>query len=496
MSLEQGDLLEKNEKLAEASMLYWEIVKGDTNTYNPEMKKDAKERIVRLNNPAISANFKTEIKTNTDPLSKKLICDLIFDYNLSSDYSCIIESGLQPNTSIENKKYFANSLLAIDSDDITNELISLHNVATDRFVEEIIAQEEKGITNNLVSNQLLSYYQFVALYNNEKTLTFLLDILKEKNTEDLSGLIQSMSLINNDRIIAPLIITAKDASVRDKKNITDIFLSFNDAKTYSYLIQEAVLDEELAEVIIAHIEKNLTSQTVGYIAETFKKSTLPSNATLLAKSLIKKVPSKESVSALSKLLELKNVPYNEQTSAEVNDILKFINKNMTKDNMKDLLLALGKNLATSPTNDFYAMPEIFEQNISLINQHYENNTYLRSFVLELKKLSAVYKANKNFSFLVDKARSSEDLTTIKELLEDIVKQTATIASHQPASKMLTNIKFYASKVTDKNIKYALNSVLKNSGYEKKINADDSLNTLNINELSKDTSPSSTNINSN
>jgi hypothetical protein len=66
-------------------------------------------------------------------------------------------------------------------------------------------------------------------------------------------------------------------------------------------------------------------------------------------------------------------------------------------------------------------------------------------------------------------------------LEDILIQTGTISSNQPAAKLLTNVKFFASKIEDIELKRMLNSLIKSSQFEKYISNDDGLNTLSIPE---------------
>ena len=107
--------------------------------------------------------------------------------------------------------------------------------------------------------------------------------------------------------------------------------------------------------------------------------------------------------------------------------------------------------------------------------------YLRFFMLEMKSLASVYKAKQNIASAVQKARASEELKTVKLLLEDILIQTGTISSNQPAGKLLTNVKFFASKIEDIELKKMLNSLIKSSQFEKYISADDGFQQVSIPE---------------
>lgn len=491
VTLEQGELLEKNNRTSDATKLYWEIVKGNPATYSKETKQEAQKRILRLKDPSITHEFQKEILTNQDGSSKFLICDLILAYNSTSDYDCIIVAGVMENN-IESKKYYADSLSTLNNSEITTKLIELYPELVEKYNSELLEAKKKGITANISSTQLLNYYKFLALYDLPETKEFLINLIQTKKAEDLPSLIIASLLINDPIIVEPLLSIAKNVSLFDQKILTNIFIKFNEPKTYSYLIEQAVISTENEAKIIKHLENNLTTANLQHIAKTFADNSYKVEllSVQMAKNLIKQVPSKEAVSHLVKLLQLNNIQKNQVSYAEIQDITLFINQNMTKENLYDLLSALERNLAIKPTNDFYALEELFQQNLSLINKYYSSNEYLRSFMLELKSLASVYKARENFNSAVQKARASEEIETVKLLLEDIVSLTGIITSNQPASKLLTNVKFYANRVEDANIKKALTSIIKSSQYEKTISTDDSLNTVIMPEALKQT-PTST-----
>jgi len=493
VTLEQGELLEQNNKLPEATQLYWEIVKGDPGSYSLDTKQEAKKRILKLKPQTIVPELKNEILSNKDSNSKLLMCDMIIAYNNTPDYNCIILAGLAEKSNLAAKKYYANSLAELESEEITTKIILQYNEASKHYINDLKEQKNKGATLNLSSDVLLSYYQFVALYNQPKTLDFLLSLLQSKDVLDRQSLIKSMELISDKQIIEPLLSISKPITPKEQEILTKIFLNLNDPKTYSFLISQATTSTKNEKVIIEHLEKNINKSNLKHIAQTFKDNDyqLNNDAVLLAKSLIKTVPSKEAVSALSQLLQLKDVTKNQITLAEVQDILYFINRNMTKDNLSDMLSALDKNLSIKSTSDFYALDDLFQQNVNLINKFYGSNNYLQSFMLELKTLASVYKAKENFATSVQKARSSQEIEAVKLLLEDIILQTETLTSSQPASKLLNNVKFFVSKIEDADLKKLLNSIIKNSQYEKVIAPDDSLNTLNVPDLIQLISPSVT-----
>lgn len=483
VSLEDGDKLEKINKTTEATKLYWEIVKGDSASYSLETKQEAQKRILRLKDQVIVPEFQQEIISNKDNASKLLVCDLIIAYNSTPDYKCIILAGLAEKSNLENKKYFASALAELESEEITTMMINLYSDSVQKYDSEIKEKKAKGVTNNLSSDALLSYYQLLALYNSPKTQTFLTSLIQTKEVIDRPSLIMAMLLIDDSKIIEPLLNITKSTSPSENKIITEIFLKFNEPKTFSFLISQAVLPDTNEQKIMKHLENNLSTDNIKYFAVTFKDYNyqLTEKAVILAKSLIKQLPSKESVTALCPLLQLKDVAKNETSYAEVQDIISFINKNMTKDNLPDLLNALEKNLSIKSTSDFYALDELFQQNVNLINKFYDTNEYLRFFMLELKSLASVYKAKQNIASAVQKARASEELKTVKLLLEDILTQTGTISNNQPASKLLTNVKFFASKIEDIELKKMLTSLIKSSQFEKYISNDDIFNTISIPE---------------
>ncbi|MEI7941749.1 MAG: hypothetical protein WCH76_01100 [Candidatus Riflemargulisbacteria bacterium] len=483
VSLDDGDKLEKLNKPTEATKLYWEIVKGDSASYSLETKQEAQKRILRLKDQVIVPEFQQEIISNKDSASKLLVCDLILAYNSTPDYRCIVLAGIAEKNNLENKKYYASSLAELQSEEITTMMINLYSDSVQKYDSEIKEKKDKGITNNLSSDYLLNYYQLLALYNLPRTQSFLTSLIQSKKIIDRPSLIKAFQLIDDSKIIEPLLSITKSTSPNENKLITDIFLKFNEPKTFSFLIGQAVLNNDNEAKIMKYLESNLSTENLKYFASTFVDYNyqLTENAVILAKSLIKRIPSKESVSALCALLQLKDVAKNETSYAEVQDILAFINKNMTKENLPDLLYALEKNLTIRSTSDFYALDELFQQNVNIINKFYDDNEYLRFFMLELKTLASVYKAKQNISFSVQKARASEELKTVKLLLEDILTQTGTISNNQPASKLLTNVKFFASKIEDIELKKMLTSLIKSSQFEKYISNDDIFNTISIPE---------------
>ncbi|GEM_PF-5059997 len=481
VTLEQGDLLEKNNKTTEAGNLYWEIVKGDATSYSYETKQEAKKRIIRLNSQSIIPELKTEILSNKDSNSKTLMCDLIIALNSTPNHKCIALAGLAEKTNLDAKKHYASALSSIASEETTTMMISLYSEAQANYQNDLKEQKSKGVTVNLYSNNLLSYYQLVALYNQPKTLDFLLSILVSKDVIDRPGLISALSLVDDPKIIDSILSISKTLSASEKDVVTKLFLNSNDPRTFTFLIGQAVTSTTNEKTIIEKLEKSITASNIKYFSATFQEHNFQLNnkAVIIAKSLIKSVPSKEAVSALTQLLQLKDVTKNETTYAEIQDILAFINKHMTKDNLTDLLLALNKNLSIKSTSDYYALDELLQQNINIINKFYDTNSYLQSFMLELKTLASVYKAKEKFASSIYKARASTELTTVKLLLEEIVELTAVITSNQPASKLLTNVKFFASKIEDAELKKILTSIIKDSNYEKNISNDESLDTLSI-----------------
>jgi DNA-binding Lrp family transcriptional regulator len=470
VTLEQGKELEKLERYSDATSLYWHIIKGDPTIYTASEKKEATDRVKKLKDLGIISEFEQEMSSNKDNLSKQLICELIISYESTPNYNCIALSGINEKN-IDDKRFFASSLSQLNSKEISEFIMNQYSDSLKKYYEEIEEKKKKGITANITSEYLKDYYTFVGFYNLPETTDFLLSLLRTEPI-DRHSLLETFQLIDNEIIIEPLLAIARNLDLSEQTIISNIFLEFNSPKTYSYLIEfsSKTDNSETENKILAHLEKNITTQNAKYYEKTFLEHSFQpdNNAVITAISLIQLLPPTESTRILTKLLYLKNIPKTETVNAKVLDIVRYINNNMTPANVADLLVALNNNISIHATNDYYAYDELFQLCITITNKYYPNNEYLRSFLLELKNLSSVHRAKESFYYSIQNARSEENLGTIRLMLDSIVSHFETIVKNQPATKLLTTTKYYASKIEDTTIRDLIYSIIENSNYEQTI----------------------------
>ena len=446
VTMEQGKELESAGKMSDATRVYWQIIKGDE--YLGDLKQQAYEAIVRIKDPVIVPEF-AEMLNNKGELQRRYTAKLILNYSVKNLYKNLGQSLFYASETEANIANLKNILVTFNEQE---------------SIDQIVAVQEIFVSGN--SKALSAYYEVLARYNNKAATDKLLDTLVSQDANCSPILLNSFKYSRDVRIIEPLLKISKKLSEPNKMIIADVFLNFDNANTYTYLIKIAAYHPEYKDKIFKFLKGKLTVTNTTMLEDLLALAKYDLNDPLvpLVVELLNEYSDVRAVDNLVNLLDLKQYTQSEEIDKKIDYVCRTIEKLGDGSKLYKIFTLLNDNIQLPKDNDYYAYSRLYDVAVKLQKKAKISDENVIGFLNSMKELTHVYK----MQFIVNKIKKEadelNDVTSLRESIRKIADISIAMQSYLPITTIYSHVNYYIDGIDDANRKKEASYLVRLSGY--------------------------------
>jgi hypothetical protein len=452
-TIEQAEKLEALGKNSEAAATYWNVLSG-AETLSADRNK-ASDALIRLKDDNVKKSFRSGIES-LSPEVRDATTKLVAKYQDKTLYSILADALFYEGETPEVLNKLVSTILSVNDSSVIDSLIEKSsstpskNIAYLPYYYEILGRSQMSVA----TDKLIAMLAATPLY-----------------FED--DLVKAMSYTGDVRVVQPLLKYIETSEGKNKKQIAEIFMQFNNDDTFGFIIEELAADDILRTKATEYFKGKLEVTHSDMLENLIinKGYDLLNPVTQFSVYLLSEYSDLRSLDTLVKLVDLKPYERNDALDKEIVNVLNVIADIGGVAKLYRIFEVLGQNLSLPITHSYFGFPGLFEVGTTLAKKSKKIDDDLISYMYTMRDLAFVYRSKQRVKGL---AKDSDRITTVPEIrniLHKVISLSNDIQRYIPMDQLLSNALYYIDNIDELRNQKEAKYLLGLSGFEGEIKVD-------------------------